>query len=87
VTQAARSRAISEAKLLLSDAVHTVDAAGQVLGAVTAIEIFLSNLDDPFEHLKRRVASLVRDEAFDAFDGEEIFRTRCTSSDLLGHLD
>jgi len=65
-----------ESSIRLSDALHSPTAAGQLLGAVTSIEILISNQGDSFETTKRRIVSLIGENAFNFYDGDRILNER-----------
>lgn len=65
-----------ESSIRLSDALHSPSAAGQLLGAVTSIEILISDQGDSFETTKRRIVSLIGENAFNFYDGDRILNER-----------
>ena len=69
-------RALSEAALRLSEAVHTTSLSGQLLGAVTSLEILTAAQSDGFETTARRVRALVGNETADRYGSGAVFRQR-----------
>lgn len=68
--------AIIESSIRLSDAIHSPSAAGQLLGTVTSIEILITNQGDSFETTKRRIMTIVGQNAFDFYEAEQILNER-----------
>lgn len=69
-------QSISAASVRLSDAIHCSKEADQILGAVTAIEILITNQGDSYDTLKKRIAALVGQDAFDFFEAENVLYER-----------
>lgn len=69
-------RALSASVCRLSDAIHSPNTATQLLGAVTAIEILLSESGDSYDDIIKRLAALLGKQALDSFSVQEIFQAR-----------
>ena len=65
-----------EASLNLGIAVHATMPEGRLLGAVTAIEILLSDDFGRFETTKRRLQVIVGQRATQAFKADEVLKSR-----------
>ena len=69
-------KALSASASRLSDAIHSPNIATQLLGAVTAIEILLSEPGDSYDDIVRRLSALLGKQALDTFAVQEIFQAR-----------
>ena len=58
------SRTITQASIRLSDAIHGISLSSKLLGAVTSIEILLSNQPDKYNSLSNRLTSLLGFESY-----------------------
>lgn len=67
---------VTQSLLTLSEALHAASPATQLLGAVTSIEILLSDIGNPYEIIHRRLASLAGDITVDNYDAEDVFKAR-----------
>jgi hypothetical protein len=68
-------RAITQAAIRLSDAVHALAPAAQLLGAVTAMEVLLSR-DDAFQTIERRIIGLIGEAASEGFAADIVLKAR-----------
>lgn len=69
-------RAVNEASVTLSSAVHSPALSSQVLGAITAIEILVSEQGDSYDTIRGRLSALLGTECTAAHQVEEILNTR-----------
>jgi len=67
---------IAQASIRLWDAVQSVTASAQLLGAVTSMEILLSNQEGNYETTKRRLGALIGETTFGRFDADKVFDLR-----------
>lgn len=67
---------INQAAIRLADAIHSISPSSQLLGSVTAIEILLSELGDPYDVIKKRLSSLIGSDAYALHNGDNIFNAR-----------
>ena len=68
-------RHVFQAAIRLSDSLHDASIAGQLLGAVTSMEILLTE-QDGFDVLERRIARLVGLREFEFFGGKQLLKDR-----------
>lgn len=71
-------KALTASVVRLSDAIHSISAAAQLLGAVTAIEILLAENGDTYENIVKRIAILLGTPALEAFRAKDVFAARHT---------
>lgn len=69
-------KAVVEAAIHLTGALHQVGLAAQLLGSVTALEILVSDEADSYVQLKRRLTALIGEAAFCSFEGEDVLKAR-----------
>ncbi len=70
------SRAITQAAVRLSDAIHSVTPSSQLLGAVTAMEILLASQSEKYESLTNRLSALLGNESLIQHDVETVLQSR-----------
>jgi hypothetical protein len=70
------SRAIMQAAIRLSDAIHSITPSAQLLGAVTSIEILLANQTEKYETLSNRLSALLGTESLIQHDVETVLQAR-----------
>lgn len=69
-------KAIRESAIRLSDALHVIKGAEQLLGSVTAIEILLSDQPERFDVIKNRIETLINSQAYSVFETEKVLKAR-----------
>jgi hypothetical protein len=69
-------KAVEQSSIRLSDALHLASPSARLLGAVTSIEILISNHGDSYDLNLRRLAALLGDEAIEKYDAKSVLRAR-----------
>ncbi len=69
-------KAIRESAIRLSDALHVIKGAEQLLGSVTAIEILLTDQPERFDVIKNRIETLINPQAYSDFETEKVLKAR-----------
>jgi hypothetical protein len=69
-------KAVEQSSIRLSDALHLASPSARLLGAVTSIEILISNHGDSYDLYLRRLAALLGDEAIEKYDAKSVLRAR-----------
>jgi hypothetical protein len=67
---------LNQATIRLSDAVHSITPSGQLLGAVTSIEILLSIHGDSYKVNKNRLIALLGSDSIERFNVEKVLNAR-----------
>lgn len=68
--------AIVQSSIRLSDAIHSITLSAQLLGAVTSVEILISEQGDSYETTKRRLIALLGENYIIKYDVERILKSR-----------
>jgi hypothetical protein len=70
------SSAITGASLRLASAVSSDTSASQILGAVTTLEIVLTNRSDAFDTVEKRIRQLLTPDACNFFEVDRVLKQR-----------
>ena len=70
------TKAITESSIRLFESLHNPSESTQLLGAVTAIDILLSDSGDTFDTIKRRIISLVGNQCYQYYNAESVLKER-----------
>ncbi len=69
-------KVLTQAVIRLADAIMSIEGSSQLLGAVTAIEMLLTQSNDKYESNGRRLGALLGKEVLETLDADGVFHSR-----------